>query len=114
MLFEKAVKIQVIRQDYRHRDSEKSRDAKHAYSLKATQLRWTAHVVRMSDEQIPKESSLQRITGGDALSRWPEEMLQRHPQSISEGFRHTIRVLGTDCTGAIKMARSHQQRSSSL
>ena len=35
-------------------------------------------------------------------------MLQRHPQSISVGFRHTNGVLGTDCTGAIKVARSHQ------
>ena len=43
------------------------------------------------------------------LSRWPEEMLQRHPQSISVGFRHTNGVLGTDCTGAIKVARSHQR-----
>ena len=54
------------------------------------------------------------IRGGKALLRWPEETLQRHPQSISEGFRHTNGVLGTDCTGAIKVARSHRQRSNSL
>ena len=48
------------------------------------------------------------------LSRWSEETLQRHPQSLSGGFRNTYGVLGTDCTGAIKVARSHQQRSSSL
>ena len=33
-------------------------------------------------------SNLWRITGGKALSRWPEEMLHRNPQSLSEGFRH--------------------------
>ena len=38
-----------------------------------------------------------RTTGGKALSRWPEETLQRHPQSLSEGFRNTNGVLGTDC-----------------
>ena len=46
--------------------------------------------------------------------RWPEETLERHSQSFSEGFRYTNGFLGTDCTGAIKVARSHQQRSSSL
>ena len=49
------------------------------------------------------------LTRGKALSRWPEETLQRHPGSLSEGFCHTDWVLGTDCTGAIKVARSHQQ-----
>ena len=34
-LFEKAVKNQVARQNTRHRGSEGSRDAKHAYCLKA-------------------------------------------------------------------------------
>ena len=35
-LFEKAVKNQVARQDPRHRGPEESRDAKHAYCLKAS------------------------------------------------------------------------------
>ena len=77
--------------------------------LKLAQLRWTGHVIRTS-----KESLLWKTAGGKALSRWLEETIQRHPQSLSEGFRHTNGVLGTDCTGAIKVARSHQQRSSSL
>ena len=82
--------------------------------LKLAQLRWTGHVIRMPDARLPKKSFLWRTTGGKALSRWPEETLQRHPQSLSEGFRNTNGVLGTDCTGAIKVARSHQQRSSSF
>ena len=84
--------------------------------LKLAQLRWTGHVIRMPDARLPKKVFLWRTTGpgGKALSRWPKETLQRHPQSLSEGFRNTNGVLGTDCTGAIKVARSHQQRSSSL
>ena len=64
----------------------------------------------MSDFQ--RKSSMENYK--KALSRWPEETLQRHPQSLSEGFRHTSWVLGIDCTGAIKVARSHQQKDSSL
>ena len=26
------------------------------------------------------------VAGGKTFSRWPEETLQRHPQSLSEGF----------------------------
>ena len=83
--------------------------------LKLAQLMWTGYVIRMPDKQLPKkESILWRIKGGKALSRWPEETLQRHLQKLSEGFRHTNGALGTDCTGAIKVARAHQQKSSSL
>ena len=81
--------------------------------LKLAPLRWTGHVIRMPDEGLPKKVFIGELQG-EALSRWPEETLQRHPQSIYERFRHTIRVFGTDCTGAIKVVRSHQQRSSSL
>ena len=74
--------------------------------LKLAQLRWISHAIRM-----PKESLLCRTTGGEALSRWPKETLQTHPQSLSEGFRHKNGALGTDCTESIKVARTHQQRS---
>ena len=79
--------------------------------LKLEQLRWTDHVIRMLNVRLPKKV-IWRTTRGKAPSRWPEETLQRHPQCLSEGFRYTSGVLGTDCTGAIKLARSHQQRSS--
>ena len=45
---------------------------------------------------IKLDTKLWRNTRGEALSRWPEEMLQRHPQGLSEGFRHTYWVFGTD------------------
>ena len=32
-------------------------------------------------------------------------MLQRHSQSLYEEFRHTNGVLGTQCTGAIKVTK---------
>ena len=31
-----------------------------------------------------------------ALSKWPEETLQRYPNSLSEGFRHTNRLHMSD------------------
>ena len=77
-------------------------------ALKLAHLRWTGHVIRMPDEGLPKNE------GGKALSMWPEETLQRRPQSLSEGFRHTNGISGTYYTGAIKVARSHRQRNSSL
>ena len=54
--------------------------------LKLAQLRWTGHVIRMPDERLPKKVFYFRTTRGKALSRWPEETLQRHPESLSEGF----------------------------
>ena len=96
-------------QDSRHRGPEESRDAKHAYSLKLAQLRWTGHVIRMPDARLPK-----KVFYGELQEGKRSQGGQKKPQSLSEGFRNTNGVLGTDCTGAIKVARSHQQRSSSL
>ena len=102
-LFKKAVKHQVARQYSRHRGLEESRIAKHACSLKAStaNMDWSSY--KNPDERLPKKV---------IYGRWLEETLQRHPKSLSEGFRNTNGVLGTDCTGAIKVARSHQRRSS--
>ena len=73
--------------------------------LKLAQLRWTGHVMRTCKKVFYGE-----LHEGKCSQGWPEET----PQSLSEGFRHTNVVFGTDCPGAIKVARSHQQRSSSL
>ena len=51
--------------------------------LKLAKLRWTDHFIRMPDEQLPKSAT--ENYRGKALSRWPEETLQRQPQRLSEG-----------------------------
>ena len=61
----------------------------------------------MPDERLRKTFSMENYRW-KALSRWPEETLQRHPQSLSEGFRHTSGVMGTDCRGAIKVAKKRE------
>ena len=63
--------------------------------LKLAQLIWTGHLKRIPDVRL-----LWRTTRGKALSRWPEETLQRHPQSLSEGFLY----INGEQTG-IKVAR---------
>ena len=63
--------------------------------LHVAQLIWTGHLKRIPDERL-----LWRTTRGKALSIWPEETLQRHPQSFSEGFLY----INGEQTG-IKVAR---------
>ena len=85
-LFEKAVKNQVARQDSRHRGPEETMDAKQVYSLKASTAKIDWPCYNNARCATSKESFLLRTTGGKALSRWPEETLQRHPQILSEGI----------------------------
>ena len=83
-------------------------------SMQLAQLRWIGHVLRLPDNRLQKKVFYGELQEGKRSQSGQKKTLQRHPQSLSEGFRHTNRVFGTDCTGAIKVVRSHQQRSSSL
>ena len=74
-LFEKAIKNQVARQDPRHRGLEESRDAKHAYCLKAR----TGHVIRMSDERLPKKIFHGELQEGKRSQGGQKKTPQRHP-----------------------------------
>ena len=78
--------------------------------LKLAQLRWTGHVTRMHEECFAKKNPLWRTRNGQTLPWWSEEAIQRHPQSLPQGFQHTKRVMGTNCTGPSKVARPHQKR----
>ena len=68
----------------------------------------------MSDIQT-KFSMENLITGGKALSRLPDETPQRHPQSLSEGFRHTNKLHRSDQSDDVsstKEQRSLKERES--
>ena len=80
--------------------------------LKLAQLRWTGHVIRMPDERLPKKVFYGELQEGNRSQCCQKKRYK--DTSLSEGFPQTNVVLGTDCTRAIKVARSHQQRSSSL
>ena len=102
--FDKVVKITEWQDNIPDTEVQKKAGMQSMHALlKLARLRWTDHVIRMPDERLPKENFLWIITRVKTLSMWPEETLQRHTQSLSEGFRHTNRVLGTDFTGAMKL-----------
>ena len=59
-----------------------------------------------------KENPLWITRNGQTLPWWSEEAIQRHPQSLPQGFQHTNRVMGRNCTGPSKVARHHQKSAS--
>ena len=81
--------------------------------LKLAQLMWTGHARRMPDKQLPKKVFYGELKEGKR-SQGGQKKRYKNTLKNSEGFRHTNGALGTDCTGAIKVARSRQQKSSSL
>ena len=82
--------------------------------LKLAQLMWTGHVnIIMPDKQLPKKVFYGELKEGKR-SQGGQKKRYQDTLKGSQGFRHPNGALGTDCTGAIKVARSHQQKSSSL
>ena len=78
----------MARQDSRHRGPEESRDANSLIASTA-KMDWPCYI-RMSDARLPKKVFYGELQEGKALS-WPEDTVQRHPQSLSGGFRNTHR-----------------------
>ena len=76
--------------------------------LKLAQLRWTGHVIRMPGER-QKESLLWRTTGGYQKKRYKDT-----PKASLKDFDIPMGSSGQTVQGAIKVARSHHQRSSFL
>ena len=76
---------------------------------KGTQLRQTGHVIRMPDERLPKKVFYGELQEG---KRCQGDQKKRYKDTLNASLKDG--VLGTDCTGEIKVARSHQQRNSSL
>ena len=79
--------------------------------LKLAQLRWTGHVIRMPDERLPKKVFYGELQEGKRSQGGQKKRYKDTLKASLKDFDNW--VLGTDCTGAIKVARSHQQRSSS-
>ena len=73
--------------------------------LKLAQLRWTGHVIRMPDERLPKKVFYGELQEG-----------KRSQGGQKKRYKDTLNVsLGiSTCTGAKKVARSYQQRCSTL
>ena len=111
-MFEKAV---IIKWQDKIPDTVflKKAGMKSMHTVLKAQLRRTGHVIRMPDERLPKKVFYGELKEGKR-SKGDQKKRYKHPQSLSEGFRLTNWVLGIVCTGAIKVARPHQQRSSFL
>ena len=73
--------------------------------LKLAQLRWTGHVIRMPDERLPKKVFYGELQEG---KRFQGGQTKRYKDTLKASLKDFDRVLGTDCTRAIKVARSHQ------
>ena len=79
--------------------------------LKLVQLRWTGYATRISDERLPKkvfygELQVGKRTQGGQMKRYKDTL-----KSLPKEFKHTIRVLGTECTGSSKVALPYRKGS---
>ena len=66
--------------------------------------------IRMPDVRLPKKVFYGELQEG---KRSQGGQKKRYKDTLKD-FEIPMGSMGTDCTGAIKVARSHQQRSSSL
>ena len=79
----------MARQDSRHRSPEKGRDAECTYSSETGTVKIDRPCYRDAWGTFAKENPLLRTRNGQTLQWWSEEAIQRHPQSLPQGFQHT-------------------------
>ena len=75
----------------------------------AAEINWTCYN-NAKCERLAKKFSIENYKKESALNV-PKETIQRRSKSLTERLQHINRVLETGCTGSIKVALSHQQRS---
>ena len=78
--------------------------------LKLAQLRWTGHVIRMPDERLPKKVFLVTYGGIQGRKRSQGGQKKRYKDILKAALEDFDIPIVSDCTRAIKVARSHQQR----
>ena len=81
--------------------------------LQLPQLRWTGHVIRMPDELLPKKVLYEELQEG-RRSQGGRRNATKTPSKSLWSLSTYQWGLGNSLTKVIKVARSHQQRSSSL
>ena len=92
------------------RKSWKGRDAECIYSSETDTVKMDRPCYQDAWWTFAKENPLWRTRNWQTLPWWSEEAIQRHPLSLPEGFQHTNRVVGENCTWSSKVARPHQKR----
>ena len=80
-------------------------------TLTASQLRWTAHIIRMNDSRLPKAVFYGELAKGKRLnSWWTTAAIQRCRQTTPKRYTHHRRHLGDSCTRSATVEAGHSQR----
>ena len=79
----------MARQNSRHRSPEKGKDAECTYSSETGTVQMDRLCYQDAWGTFHKENPLWRTRNGQTFPWWSEEAIQRHPQSLPQGFQHT-------------------------
>ena len=78
----------MTRQDSRHRSPENGKDAECTYSSETGTVKMDRPCYQDARGTFAKENPLWKTRNGQMLPWWSEEAIQRHPQSLPQGFQH--------------------------